>query len=417
MSDNPTNTMPVQKTILPNGIRVLSETLPHVGSASIGIWCQTGSADELPHEAGITHFIEHMLFKGTPTRTAKQIAEEIEGRGGVLNAFTDKQTTCYYCQVLAEDGSDCFGVLADMVTNSLLDSEELEREKQVVVEEIRRSEDDPGSHVHDLHLRNRWSSSILGLPVIGTIDSVQSFSRDNLASYMDRRYRGSSLIVSVAGKVEHNDVVSWASQALSPIKSGGEKTPIERPGGIAEANYFGKEVEQVHFCIGTDSPCPTDEDYYPLMVLDEIMGSGMSSRLFQEVREKRGLAYAIGSYSLGYSVGGAWTIYGGTSPKTWPEVQKLVRSEMDKMAQDGPEEEELRRAKKSLAGGMILSLEGTGSRMRRMARTEMAFGREIPADEVVAKIKEVTSDQVMNLAAKMFDPALVSTTAIGPEAK
>lgn len=409
--------MSVQKTVLSNGVRVLTETLPHVGSASIGVWCQTGSADELPNEAGITHLIEHMLFKGTPNRTAKQIAEEIEGRGGVLNAFTDKQTTCYYCQVLAEDSKPSLEVLSDMVLNSLIDAEELDREKQVVVEEIRRGEDDPGSQVHDLHLQSRWKENILGLPVIGTKESVLSFKRDDLTSYMARRYRGSNLMIAAAGKVDHDEVAAWAESLYSNVEPGGKRDSLARPQGAAGNNYHGKEVEQVHFCIGTDSPSPYDEDYFPLMVLDEILGGGMSSRLFQEVRERRGLAYAIGSYALSYSSGGAWTVYGGTSAATWPEVQRVVREELDKMMEAGPENEEVEKAKRALAGTLILSLEGTGSRMRRMARTEMTYGREITADETVNKIRSVTPEQVKALAQKMFDPALVSTTAIGPAAQ
>ncbi len=406
--------MPVQKTTLANGVRVLTETLPHVGSASIGVWCQTGSADETASEAGITHLIEHMLFKGTPTRTAKQVAEEIEGRGGVLNAFTDKQTTCYYCQVLAEDAKPSLEVLSDMVLNSLIDAEELEREKQVVVEEIRRGEDDPGSQVHDLHLQSRWSQNVLGLPVIGTKESVLSFKREDLTGYMDRRYKGGTLMIAAAGRVDHDEVAAWAEALYSQVAAGGGREALPRPKGSAQENYYGKEVEQVHFCIGTDSPCPYDEEYFPLMVLDEILGGGMSSRLFQEVRERRGLAYAIGSYALSYSSGGAWTVYGGTSASTWPEVQKVVKAELGKMADEGPEAEEIEKAKRALAGTLILSLEGTGARMRRMARTEMTYGREITADETVQRIRAVTAEEVKALARQMFDPALLSITAIGP---
>ena len=406
--------MSVQKTVLANGVRVLTETLPHVGSASIGVWCQTGSADELSNEAGITHLIEHMLFKGTPSRTAKQIAEDIEGRGGVLNAFTDKQTTCYYCQVLAEDAKPSLDVLGDMVLNSLIDAEELDREKQVVVEEIRRGEDDPGSQVHEMHLQSRWNDNVLGLPVIGTKESVLSFQRDDLKNYMDRRYKGGNLMIAAAGKVDHDEVASWAHELFSKVEKGGGREPLARPKGQTLHNYHAKEVEQVHFCIGTDSPSPYDEEYFPLMVLDEILGGGMSSRLFQEVRERRGLAYAIGSYALSYSSGGAWTVYGGTSATTWPEVQKVIREEMDKMMDAGPDDEELEKAKRALAGTLILSLEGTGARMRRMARTEMTYGREITAEETVNRIRAVSAEQIKSLANRMFDHALVSTTAIGP---
>lgn len=404
----------VRKYVLPNNVRVLVDPVDHVRSASIGLWCRTGSSHELADEAGITHLIEHMLFKGTARRTAKQIAEEIEGRGGSLNAFTDKESTCYYCRVLMDDVENGIDVLTDMMRNSLIDPDELKREQGVVLEEIKRGEDEPGDHVHDLHLQSRWPGHALGLPIIGTPESVSGFGSQNLKSYMDRRYRGENIVLSVAGNVDPERVRAWAEVELGSISSGVENPKVDRPSGAAGNVYVGKDVEQVHFCIGTDGCSTYDPDYFTLVVLDAALGGSMSSRIFQEVREKRGLVYSIGSYCLTYTAGGAYTVYGGTSPENWEQVQELVRLEFDKVRKDGLTEDELVRTKRNLAGSLVLALEGMSGRMMRMSRNELNHGREIPIEETLSKIEAVTNGGVIALAERILDPALVSTTAIGP---
>lgn len=406
--------MNVQKFHLPNGVRVLVEPITHVQSAAIGLWCTTGSRHEFDNEAGITHLIEHMLFKGTENRTAKQIAEAIEGRGGHLNAFTDKESTCYYCRVLSDDAENGIDVLTDMMRHSLLDSEELEREKGVVLEEIKRGEDEPGDHVHELHLEQRWGNHPLGKPIIGTKESVSSFMRDNLTTYMARQYRAENVLLAVAGNVDPETIRAFAEQALGDIPPGSENTKIHRPSGAAGNYYQEKDVEQVHFCIGTDGVSFYDDSLYVASVLDSALGGSMSSRLFQEVREKRGLAYAIGSYSLTYQAGGAYTIYGGTSAKTWDTVQEVVRAELDKVMANGLDEDELTRTKRNLCGNIILALEGMSSRMMRMSRNEITFGRIIPIEETAAKINAVTNDDIIEHARAILGTDKVSTTAIGP---
>lgn len=402
------------KTVLDNGVRVLCEPLSYVGSASVGLWCNTGSANELENEAGITHFIEHMLFKGTKTRTAKQIAEEIEGRGGMLNAFTDKENTCYYCRVLDRDVGTAIEVLSEMVTDSLLDAKELAVEKGVVLEEIKRSEDEPSDHVHDLHLESRWPTHVLGKPVIGTPESVSSFEPDDLRRYMDRRYRGGRIVLSVAGNVDPSLVVAAAEKGLGTIAPGDGKEPLGRPTDAVTRNEIPKEVEQVHFCIGTEGCSYYDDERYTATLLDGVLGDGMSSRLFQEVREKRGLAYAIGSYYLTYTSGGSYVVYGGTSPDKWTEVQEIVRAEFDRFMKDGAEPDELRRTKMSLSGNLVLALEGMSARMMRMARNEMVHGRDVPIEEALQKIDAVTNDQLLEYSQRVLDPDKISTTAIGP---
>lgn len=405
----------IQKITLENGVRVLVEPVGHVKSAAIGLWCKTGSRHEHGDEGGITHLIEHMLFKGTKKRTAKEIAEAIEGRGGVLNAFTDKEATCYYCRVLSQEAENGVEVLSDMMLNSLLDPEELEREKGVVLEEIKRGEDEPGDHVHELHFEHRWGEHPLGKPIIGTTQSVSGFKRGDLQGYMDRRYRGENVLLAVAGNVEPATIRAAAERQLGGIPKGASDEPLPRPGGKAGERTVAKDVEQVHFCIGTDGTSVHDEDdLYTMSVLDGALGGSMSSRLFQEIREKRGLVYAIGSYAASYGAGGAYTVYGGTSPEQWGLVQELVRKEFDKVMKDGLEADELERTKRNLSGNIVLALEGMNSRMMRMSRNELHYGRDVPLEETLAKIEAITNNRIIEMARSRLDKDLVSTTAIGP---
>ena len=280
----------IQKIVLDNGVRILVEPVTHVQSAAIGLWCRTGSRHELDTEEGITHLIEHMLFKGTPTRTAKEIAESIEGRGGMLNAFTDKESTCYYCRTLSDDAVNGIEVLTDMMLHSNFDPEELEREEEVVCEEIKRSVDEPGDHVHELHLEYRWGRHALGKPIIGTEESVRSFRRDHILSYMDRRYSAENVMLSVSGNVDPDQIRAAAETTLGKLPSGVTNSQVERPLGTKAMNEVSKDTEQVHFCIGTDGISMYDEVDIPVMsILDSALGGSMSSRLFQEVRERRGL--------------------------------------------------------------------------------------------------------------------------------
>jgi len=404
----------IHKTTLSNGVRLLIEPVTSVRSAAIGLWCKTGSSHEHDREAGITHLIEHMLFKGTENRTAKEIAEAIEGRGGALNAFTDKETTCYYCRVLSDDVENGIDVLTDMMRHSKIDPKELLMEESVVLEEIKRSEDEPGDHVHELHLGARWGEHPLGKPVLGTKESVSSFRRDDLTGYLDRRYRGENVLLGIAGNVDPAQVVQWAEARLGDIRSGVEDVLVDRPAGLAKDSYIGKDVEQVHFCIGTDGTSMYDDTLYVNAVLDAALGGSMSSRLFQEIREKRGLVYAVGSYTLSYTAGGAFTVYGGTGEETWGQVQELVRTEFDRVMKDGLDEDELERTKRHICGNIVLALEGMSSRMMRMSKNELFHAREIPIEETVQKIEAVTNAQIVEWAREILAAEKVSTTAIGP---
>jgi predicted Zn-dependent peptidase len=404
----------IKKFVLDNGVRVLVEPVDYVRSAAIGLWCKTGSRHETEAEAGITHLIEHMLFKGTEQRTARQIAESIEGRGGAMNAFTDKEATCYYCRVLSDDVENGVEVLSDMMLHSLIDQEELSREQGVVLEEIKRSEDEPSDHIHELHLRYRWKDHPLGKPILGTPQSVSSFKREDIQAYMDRRYRAENVILAVAGRADADDVLKEAEKVLGKIPHTSVDQQPERPSGQVGFHQVPKDVEQVHFCMGVDGTSLYDDQLYTMAVLDAALGGSMSSRLFQEIREKRGLAYAIGSYTLTYGAGGAFTVFGGTSLENWPLVQELVRKEFSQVRKNGLHEDELERTKRHISGGIVLGLEGMSGRMMRMSRNELNYNREIPIEETLRQIDAVTNSSVAELAARVLEESQISTTAIGP---
>lgn len=404
----------VHKFVLPNGVRVLCEPISYVQSAAIGIWCQTGSRMESPTEAGISHLIEHMLFKGTERRSAEQIAQDIEGRGGSMNAFTDREMTCYYARVLADDIENAIDVLADMFTHSLLAPDDLELEKSVVQEEIRKYEDSPEDHIHDLHARMRWGNHPLGKPIIGTHESVGKFKREDLVEYMSKRYVGGKTIVAVAGNVDPVEVRDLAEKNLESLTNDFELPNDPPPTSEPGEHLISKDVEQVHFCTGGDGVNVYDDRKYAMSVLDAMLGGSMSSRLFQEIREKRGLAYSIGSYVAPYREAGAFTIYGGTSPKTFGEVREVIGKEIAKLRDPLAAQEEVDRTKRMLKGNLVLGLESMSARMTRMARNEMLFGRDIPVEETLERIGAVQPADVRDLAVEFLDPASLTTTAIGP---
>lgn len=403
-----------QKTTLDNGVRVLTESSDAFQSAAIGLWCVTGSIYEEPKEAGISHFIEHMMFKGTQKRTSRDIAEAIEGRGGDLNAFTDKELTCYYCRLLAEDVPHGIEVLSDMLTNSLFAESDINMERGVILEEILRSIDEPSSYVHELHLEKRWQGHALGKPVIGTSESVTEIQRDDFLGYIARRYRGNRLILSVAGACDHAKVVDLAKQYLGHLPTGTDDEKLTAPSTTIAQTNTTREVEAVHFCMGVGGIASGDERRYILSLLDLGLGGNMSSRLFQEIREKRGLVYAVGTYSLSYGSGGMFNIYGGTGPKNWPQVQELVQAELKKVVQDGFTQDELDRLKKNLSGSVILRLEGLSARMNRMVKNEITYNRYIEVQEILDSIEKVSLKDIHNLAAELFENQELSITTIGP---
>ncbi len=401
-------------TTLSNGVRVVSETVPYVQTVALGLWVGTGSRDEAAPMRGISHFIEHMLFKGTAKRNAREIADSIESRGGHLNAFTGKETTCYEARVLSEDLPLALDVLTDMFRNSLFDAVEMEREKRVVIEEIKMYEDTPEDHVHDLFEQTLWTTHPLGKTIIGSEKTVSGLTPQNLKDYMTTHYCPERILVVAVGNLEHEVLVGLCEAALGDMQGSPPKRSLKpaKPSGKSK-KLRKRDTEQVHFCLGTAGYSKFQNERFSLSILNNVLGGNMSSRLFQEIREKRGLAYAIGSYARTYLDGGHFCIYGGTSPETYGEVLDLIRIESERILQSGISEEELTKAKTQIRGALVLGLEGMSSRMNRYADSLLAFERVIPIEEVLASYNAVSHESIGEVAQRVLLPDTQTLTAIG----
>lgn len=412
-----TMTENVEKTTLANGVRVVTESISHVESISLGIWVATGARYEAQNVRGISHFLEHMLFKGTERRpTAKQIADEMDMVGGYLNAFTDKEYTCYYARALAQHLPLSLDLLSDMYMNSLFDAAETARERKVVLEEIKRRDDDPDDLVHDLLAETLLPQHPLGLPVIGSADVVAGLTPDDLRTYMAKHYGPHNVIVSAAGNLEHAHVVDLANETLGKLTGDSLKGEHSAPHTTPGVREYARPTEQVNFCIGTRGYGQMDDQKYPLAILDTVLGGSMGSRLFQEIREKRGLAYSVGSYAATHREGGYFVAYGGTSPDTYEECLDVVRAEFAKVREGGITSQEMERAKNQFRGSIVMAQESMSSRMNRLGKSEVYFDRVIPLDEVVAAIDAVTLNDVQAVAEYIFppDPSALTITAVGP---
>ena len=404
----------VNKTILPNGVRILSERVPYVDSVSVGIWAQAGARDEDERRLGMSHLVEHMLFKGTDRRSARQIADEMDSLGGNLNAFTDKEFTCYYAKVLSEHLPRALDIISDMVLNSVFEQREIEREKNVVVEEIKRYQDTPEDRVHDLLAQILWKGHRLGNSVIGSTSVIQNVAREDLVAYLEEFYRPDALVISAAGDVDHAEFVDMVVAAFGSLRGSRPPRVITEADSSAEVNVMRKSTEQVHFCLGTKGYSQSRREKYALATIDSVLGGGMSSRLFQEIRENRGLAYAIGSYSASYQEGGLFAVYGGTSTKNVKLVLDLTQAECESIGRNSVTDEELQRAKNQIRGALVLGQESMSNRMSRLAKSEMYFGRIIRLDEIVTTIMRVSKDDVADVASQLFVDSKFALAAIGP---
>lgn len=403
-----------QKTILSNGVRVTTEHIPYVRSVTIGFWFRTGSRDEDKERNGISHFIEHMLFKGTSSRSARQIAETIDAAGGQLNAFTSKEHTCYYVRVLDEHLDLAVEILSDMVLDSQFNPIEVEKEKAVILEEIRMYEDSPDELVHDLFADAVLANHPLGKGILGQEETVSALDRTALLSYMSDHYTAGNLVVAAAGNVTHEQVVEAVQRHLDRLQGNGTllSSPVDPPKGRSVIRS--KDTEQVHLCIGGLGVSRCSSWKYPLYVLDMALGGGMSSRLFQELREERGLVYATYSYHTLFQETGLFTIYAGCGPKNVNQVMRLVRQECAGLSKDGLDTLELHRAKEQLKGSLMLSLENTANRMSRLAKSELFQEEMVTADELMSRIEAVTAEQVHTIAEELLDPKKQVIAAIGP---
>ncbi|MEV4103929.1 pitrilysin family protein [Nonomuraea sp. NPDC049649] len=410
----------VKRTTLPGGLRVVTETMPTVRSVAVGMWVGIGSRDEAPEHMGATHFLEHLLFKGTPTRDAMEISASIEGIGGEINAFTAKEYTCYYARVLDEDLPIAVDVLADLVTSSIVDAEDVEAERGVILEEIAMHEDDPSDVVHEQFAAALYGDSPIGRPILGTAESIDALDRDRIAEYYHRYYRPRRTVVAVAGNVRHEEVVELVARAYEragaltgPAVADPPRTSGPGAPALSGVRVLDRPTEQANLVLGTTSMPRTDDRRFALGVLNAALGGGMSSRLFQEIREKRGLAYAAYSYTSAYADTGQFGIYVGCLPSKIDDVLKICRDEVARVVSDGLTEEEIARGKGQMRGGLVLGLEDTGSRMSRIGKNELVYDELLSVDEVLARIESVTAEEISAVAADVLNRPL-TLAVIGP---
>ncbi len=402
------------REVFENSLRLVMEEIPHVRSVSVGIWIGTGSRNETEEFSGISHFIEHMLFKGTSHRTAREIAEALDGVGGQIDAFTGRETTCYEVKVLDQHLPLGIEILADILLHSVFDRKEIEKEKQVVLEEIKMYEDSPDELIHDLFSRALWWSHPLGQPVLGSRKVIEGLTRQKIIDYLHQSYLPRRIVIAVAGNIsfpEVKDLVrhyfgGWQSSSTT-MDTG--KIPEKEPVIVVE----GRKLRQMYFCLGTYGLDSADVDRYTLYVLNAILGGGVSSRLFQEIREKRALVYDVYSYHSSYRDTGLFSVYAGTSIRNLFPVIDLIRQQFQELKEKEISDQELKNAKEQLKGNFMLSLESTGSRMGRLARSELYFGRLFTLDETLTSIDAVKKEDILRLASKIFQEDKLTIASLG----
>lgn len=403
----------IHKTVLDNGIRVVSEHIPYVHSASIGIWVTSGSRHESFEMNGVTHFIEHLMFKGTPRRSALDIAREIDAVGGVLNAFTGREYVCYYAKVLSSHLKMAVDLLADIFLNSTFDADEIEKERKVILQEISMLEDTPDDFVHDLYCQNFWKEHPLGRPIVGTQESVSRLSRDFLLTHKDGTYCAENIIVAAAGNVAHDELVRIVVELFGSVPSARDSSPTPQPLYGKGVLHCEKELEQLHVCLGTRALPQNHSARYESYILNAILGGSMSSRLFQEVREKQGLAYSIYSYMASHSDSGSLVVYAGTSHDRMDEVLEIILREMRRLKTDPLTAEELTSAKEQLKGNILLSLESSDNRMSKLAKNEVYFGRYQSLQDIMNGFDRVTSESVQQLSVELFSDSSLNLVLLG----
>jgi predicted Zn-dependent peptidase len=403
----------ITREVLDTGLRLITETMPHVRSVSIGVWLTRGSRHEALHESGIAHFVEHMLFKGTATRTAEDIAQEIDSIGGQLDAFTAKEYASYYIKVLDEHLPTAVDLLSDIVMRPRFEADDLEKEKKVILEEIKMVEDTPDDLVHELFTQHFWEGHALGRPILGSKETVESFTPTILRDYFAKTYTAPNLIVSAAGNVQHAQVREIVQRAFAALPTARVAYDDTVPRVVPQVLVRTKELEQSHVCLGTNSYPQNHPDRYVGYIMNTVLGGSMSSRLFQNVREKRGLAYAVFSGLSAYRDAGNLTIYAGCANEAVSEVVDLCVEELKGMKHARVADPELRRAKDHLKGSLMLSLENTASRMSHLARQEIYFDRQFGLDETLIGIERVTTADVQRVAADLFRNGSLAATVLG----
>ena len=404
-----------KKWVLDNGVRIVAKRISGAQSVSIGLWVNIGSRDEEAHEHGISHFLEHMFFKGTQTRTASDIAQEIDAIGGEFNAFTSRETTTFYLRVLEGHLSKAVDILSDNFHHSRFESREIEREKQVVLEEIKMSDDDPEDLVYTLHVEGLLKGNPLGRTILGTAETVSAIDRKRIIHFLKRTYDPKQIVISVAGKFEWNLLEKLLRDAFEKYENNATRllpriAPVITPHFLVKQ----KELEQVHICVSTPGFSASHAQREALHIIHILLGGGVSSRLFQEVRERRGLAYSIYSCPSSYQDGGILTIYAGTGVENAPKIVELILKEIKRLKANGVSKEEMKRAKEHIQGSLLLGLEGSSSWMSHLAKDELYFGRSFRPEEIIQGVNRVTLQQIHDVANALFDLKTISLMALGP---
>ena len=403
-----------RKDTLSNGIRVVSETLPKSRSVSIGVWVKVGSRHEPQEIGGISHFIEHLFFKGTEKRTAKDIAIEMDSLGGEMNAFTSQETTTYYAKVVDEHLPVAVDILSDILLGSKFDPIEMEKERKVILEEIKGVEDTPDDYIHEFFTSTVWPDNPLGRPILGTKETIKALKHEDIISYIDRYYSPKEIVISVAGNFEHTQLIELLNTSFGRLSRAGVPKKEVTPEFSHAVAVRKKQLEQVQVCIGCRGMNYMHEDRYVISALNTVLGNSMSSRLFQEVREQNALAYSIYSYVTSYRDTGLLTVYAGTDPTNTLEVLRLVTRELKKIKDEGITQAEEMRVKNQIKGTLVLSLESSNSHMSRLARQEIYFGKYISIDDIIRGVEKVTSEQVQRLAQQLFTRDNLSLAILGP---
>ena len=404
----------VRVTTLNNGLRVATDSMPGVESIAIGVWAAVGTRSEAKPVNGVAHMLEHMAFKGTKRRNAREIAEEIEAVGGHINAYTSRESTAYYARLLADDLPLGVDILSDILQNSTFESEELERERTVILQEIGQAEDTPDDIIFDRFQETAYPDQPMGRPVLGSVETVSAMSRDALIGYMREHYTGERLVLAAAGRVDHDDLVRRVESIFAG--AGGSKTSRTgaAPAARSGVDVFKRPTEQAHIMVGTEALRRGHPDRHALALLDNILGSGMSSRLFQEIRESRGLAYSVYSYRSMFADTGTFSVYAGTLPQNAETVMEIVSNEIESVVRDGITQAELERAKGNVKGSLVLSSEDPGSRMNRLGRQQVTTGEILSIDELIARFDALTMDDVRRVADTVLKDATFSIAVVGP---
>jgi len=406
----------IRKTELSNGLLVLTESMPHVRSVSMGAWVGSGSRDEAAEVNGVSHFVEHMVFKGTTSRSAKQIAREVDTIGGNLDAFTGKETVCFNIKVLDENVPPALDLLSDLVLHPTFAPEDLEREKGVILEEIKMDEDNPDYLVHEVWTQNFWKGDPLGRPILGTAKTVSSFDQQKLLDFYAGRFTPRNMVFSAAGNLEHDAFVAQVEKEFGALTATGNSAPEVVPTPKATPHITlkrKKALEQVQLCLGMPAPPVNDARRYVVYLMNTMLGGGMSSRLFQTIREDRGLAYSIYSEMNPFRDTGSLCVYAGTSVDNTKKVLQLTLQELRRLKEEMVSDMELKRAKDQLKSNMVIGLESSGSRMANLARQQMYFGRFFDVSEITEEIEAVSTADVQDLAQELFQPEMMALTLLG----